>query len=151
MPRVTQINIRFLFVCHGNLIHSASRTQGSVAMSSAESELYALCTATSEGIFLRSLMDEAGMSRGKVRPNIFTDSSAAKSIVSRVGPGKRSKHTHMKYLFMQELNIDGQIKMHTVASMMNTADIMAKYLTGDHTQRLSRVLRLQAVHPDQQL
>ena len=43
----------FCLFVSGNLIHSASRTQGSVAMSSAESELYALCTATSEGIFLR--------------------------------------------------------------------------------------------------
>ena len=64
----------------GNLIHSASRTQGSIAMSSAESELYALCTATSEGIFLRNLMEEAGMSKGKARLNIYTDSSAAKSM-----------------------------------------------------------------------
>ena len=96
-------------------------------------------------------MDEAGMSRGKVRLNIFTDSSAAKSIVSRIGPGKRSKRIDMKYLLMQELNIDGHIKMHTVSSMMNTADLMTKYLTGDHTQRLSRMLRLQAVHSDQQL
>ena len=78
----------FCLFVSGNLIHSASRTQGSVAMSSAESELYALCTATSEGIFLRNLMDEAGMPRGKVRLNIFTDSSAAKSIGSRIGPEK---------------------------------------------------------------
>ena len=96
-------------------------------------------------------MDEAGMSRGNVRLNIFTDSSAAKSIVSRIGPGRRSKHIDMKYLFMQELIIDGQIKMHTVPSVMNPADIMTKYLTGYHTQRLSRVLRLQAAHSDQQL
>ena len=57
----------------------------------------------------------------------------------------------MKYLFMQELNIDGQIKMHTVTTMMNTSDLMTTYLAGDHTQRLSRMLRLQAAHPDHQL
>ena len=141
----------FCLFVSGNLIHSASRAQGSIAMSSAESEPYTLCTATSEGIFLRNLMYEAGMSRGKVRLNIFTDSSAAKSIVSRIGPGKRSKHIHMKYLLMQELNIDGQIKMHIVSSMMNTADLVTKYLTGDPTQRLSRMLRLQAIHSDHQL
>ena len=91
------------------------------------------------------------MSKGKARLNIYTDSSAAKSSVSRIGPGRRSKHIDMKYLFMRELNIDGQVKLHTVSTAMNVADLMTKYLTGDQTQRLSQMLHLQAVHSDHQL
>ena len=50
-----------------NLIRSASRTQGSVALSSAEAELYALCSAVMEALFLRNLMAESGLGAAKAR------------------------------------------------------------------------------------
>ena len=54
----------------GNLVHAASRTQGSIALSSAESELYALCSAVSEALYLRNLMEESGITDGPALINL---------------------------------------------------------------------------------
>ena len=92
-----------------NLIHSASRTQGSVALSSAEAEFYALCSAVMEALFLRNLMAETGLGSDKIMARMLTDSMSAKSIVSRQGPGKRCKHIDLKFLFLQAFILDGQV------------------------------------------
>ena len=119
---------------YGTVIHTASKTMGSVAMSSGESELYSLCSAIQEALFLRNLLTESGLGQEKMLTNLYTDSTAAKSIVSRMGPGKRSKHIELRYLFIQELVMDGQVKVHKVHTSANTADLMTKYLTGDVTR-----------------
>ena len=130
----------FAVMVQGNLIHSASRTQGSVAMSSAESELYALCSAVQEALFLRNLMVESGLGSSKMVINLYTDSSSAKSLVSRVGPGKKSKHIELRYLFIQELVADGQVKVKKNGTHDNVSDLMTKYLSGDITRKHSYAL-----------
>ena len=82
----------------GNLIHSASRTQSSIALSSAESELYVMCSAVSEALCLRNLMEESGISDDHVVINLQTDSSAAKPLASRSGPGREARHSQAKCL-----------------------------------------------------
>ena len=127
-----------------NLIHSASRTQGSVALSSAEAELYALCSAVMEALFLRNLMTETSLGHSTITVRLLTDSTSAKSIVSRMGPGKRSKHIDLKFLFLQELILDGQVIIQKIPTADNQADLMTKYLTGDVTKRHAHAL---GVHP----
>ena len=114
-----------------------SRTQGSVALSSAESELYALCSAASEALFLRNVMQEARLGAKSILINLWTDSSSAKSLVARGGPGKKSKHIELKYLFLQELVQDAQIKVLKVGTHDNPADLMTKYLSGEVTRNHS--------------
>ena len=120
----------FVITINGNLAHSASRTQGTVAMSSAESELYALCSAAQEALFLRNLMMESGLGAQSMTINLYTDSSAAKSLVSRSGPGNKSKHIELKYLFLQEIIQDGQVRILKVGTHDN-------YATQGHVGRCS--------------
>ena len=54
-----------------------------------------------------------------------------------MGPGKRSKHIELRYAFIQELVVDGQVKVHKVHTPLNMADLMTKYLTGDVTKKHS--------------
>ena len=72
--------------------------------------------------------------------NLYTDSSAAKSLVSRSGPGKKSKHIELKYLFLQELIQDGQVRIRQVGTHDKYADLMTKYLSGDTTRKHSYAL-----------
>ncbi len=60
-----------------------SRTQACIALSSGESELYALVKASTETLGLIHMAAEMGM---KQTGTLLTDSSAAKGTVSRVGP-----------------------------------------------------------------
>ena len=109
-------------------------------MSSAESELYALGSAAQEALFLRNLMTESGLGTQSMIINLHTDSSAAKSLVSRSGPGKRSNHIELRYLFLQELIQDGQVRILKVGTHDNLADLMTKYLSGDVTKKHSYAL-----------
>ena len=67
-------------------IRSWSKTQATIALSSAEAELIALVKSTTEGIGMTSLMRDVGRS-GKVQ--VYADASAALGIVAR----KRSRQS----------------------------------------------------------
>ena len=93
-----------------------------------------------EALFLRNLMTESGLGTSKMGINLHTDSTAAKSIVARSGPGKKSKHIELKCLFLQELIQDGQVRTFKVSAHDNHADLMTKYLNGDILKRHSHTL-----------
>ena len=61
-----------------------SRTQATVALSSAESALYAICTGVLEGLHLRSFLLETNICT-TINIRIHTDSTAGKSIATRQG------------------------------------------------------------------
>ena len=70
-------------ILHGrHYVKSWSKTQSLVALSSAESELYALVKASSEALGLRSMISCMGKNLGN---KIFSDASAALGIVQRQG------------------------------------------------------------------
>ena len=66
------------------LIKTWSRTQATVALSSAEAELYATVRASSEALGLQSLMRDWGSS---VRADILGDASACLGLTNRRGLG----------------------------------------------------------------
>ena len=65
-------------------------------------------------LFWKNLILEAEFAR-KVRIEAYTDSTAGKSVSSRFGSGKRTKHVELRYLYMQNLVQAGWI----VASQEN--------------------------------
>ena len=85
-------------------------------------------------------MMESGLGAQSMIANLHTDSSAAKSLVSRSGPGKKSNHIELTYLFLQELIQDGQVRIRKVGTHDNHADLMTKYLSGDATKKHSYAL-----------
>ncbi len=65
-----------------------SSTQGAIALSSAEAEFYGMVEAVIKAKGLISLAKELGFQDLRNKVHIKTDSSAAKSFVSRQGLGK---------------------------------------------------------------
>ena len=96
-----------------------SSTQGTIAMSSGEAEYYALVKAAAEGLGIQSLAKDLGID---VTVRLWVDSSAAKSIVSRVGLGK-VRHMEVKYLWAQEAHKMKRFEVRKIASAKNPADI----------------------------
>ena len=90
----------------GTLITSQSRTQAAVALSSGEAELYAKGLGVSESLFIRSLRLESQLSEN-VNIRIHTDSTAGKSMATRFGTSKKTKHVQLRFLFIQELVASG--------------------------------------------
>ena len=107
-------------------IKTWSSTQEAVALSSAEAEFYAMIEAVIRAKGVINVMVELGF---EVKPNLrlHTDSSAAKSFVSRKGLGKM-KHLEIRDLWLQREVALGKVGVNKVDGTKNPADLMTKYL-----------------------
>ena len=83
-------------------IHFGSRTQPTIALSSAEAEFYAISTQATESVHIRNILQKA-LNIKKVNIRIHTDSSSGKSMATRIGSSKIAKHIELKHLFIQQL------------------------------------------------
>ena len=120
-------------------IKTWSATQGAVALSSAEAEFYAMVEAVIRAKGLVGLAGELGYGSLDSVVNVATDSSAAKSFVSRHGLGKM-KHIEIRELWLQQEVLKGKVKVCKVKGVENPADLMTKVLNisdiSDHLGRM---------------
>ena len=105
-------------------IKTWSSTQATVAMSSGESELYALTKGASQALGFISLGQDLGQ---QLSARVHTDASAALGIVNRQGLGKL-RHVKVQYLWLQERVRDKTLTIKKVPGPENPADLMTKYL-----------------------
>jgi hypothetical protein len=105
-------------------VKSWSKTQSLVALSSAESELYALIKCTSEVLGLKSALADWGISTSGV---IKSDASAALGIIQRQGLGK-VRHIDCGYLYIQQVSAEKTLTFSKVPGARNAADICTKGL-----------------------
>ena len=113
---------------------STARTQGTLALSSGEAELYAIGQGVSEALFVRSMLLESRLAK-KVSVIAHTDSTAGKSMATRFGTGKKTKHVELRFLYVQNL-VMGLLRMAKIEGTRNPADLMTKYVATDVLQRL---------------
>ena len=97
-----------------------------MALSSAEAEFYAMIEAAIRGKGILNIMQEIGFVVTE-RIQLFTDSSAAKSFVSRTGLG-RMKHLEIRDLWLQREVGLGKVLANKVEGPRNPADLLTKYL-----------------------
>ena len=102
-----------------------SSTQGAIALSSAEAELYALIDAVLRAKWAQSVLGELGVPIAPVA-EACTDSSAAKSFVSRRDLGKM-RHLDLRDLWLQREVGDGKVIVRKVAGEQNPVDAMTKF------------------------
>ena len=94
--------------------------------SSAESELYAICTGVNEGLHLRNFLLETN-NCSKLNLRIHTDSTAGKSIATRQGTSKRAKHIDLQFLYTQDL-----IRTLKINTLHNSAALFTKHIARKH-------------------
>ena len=115
-----------------------SSTQGAVPLSSAEAEFYAMTEAVIRAKGVINVMIELGF-EVKTDLQLHTDSSAAKSFVSRKGLGKM-KHLEIRDLWLQREVALGRVVVNKVDGTKNPADLMTKYLRKEEIEsRLERM------------
>ena len=113
-----------------------------MALSSGESELYAIGMATAESLWTRNLLQEALFCKA-CTVTLHTDSTSARAMALRFGTGKKVKHVQLRYLFMQELHTEGYFKLKKVATARNCSDTLTKYVDRDTLHRHLRTLGLE--------
>eukprot|EP00971_Amphidinium_carterae_P008830 174222-Amphidinium_carterae.1 len=107
-----------------------SRTQATVAQSSAEAELYALTSAANDLIHLQSVIMELDISKSVegIKLHLHTVSASGKAMVSKLGMSKKSKHIELRYLHLQGLVESGVITVHKIGTFNNPSDIFTKFM-----------------------
>ena len=112
---------------NGMMIHSFSRSHSCISLSSGESEYVACVSAVCDGILLRTALQH--ILQEDVAMHVFTDSSAARGIMSRQGCG-RLRHISGRLLWLQDFLFKWKKASHAVPTSTNPADLFTKSLSG---------------------
>ena len=118
------------------VISSWSRNQGSVALSTAEAELYGIGTGTCEALHVQQVFQELGRS---LRIKVQTDASAAKAALER-NAMKGMRHIQIRHMFMRSLIKDKKIQIEKIPGVENIADLNTKGTTTAVQETLLKLL-----------
>ena len=110
---------------HGqHMLRHWSKTQSTVALSSAEAELTGICSGASQGIGMRSMMKDLGLSWNLT---VRSDAAAAIGICKRRGLGK-VRHLATADLWIQDHVRTGDFVLNNILGADNPADILTKHV-----------------------
>ena len=108
-----------------------SNLQATQAMSSGESEFYAISKGLSVSLGMRSLVLDMGLPSLKII--IETDATAGKGIAQRLGAGKL-KHIETRYLWSQRVFYDRLAELKKIPRALNASDIGTRHCTANEIQ-----------------
>ena len=109
-----------------HLLRFTSTTQTVIALSSGESEFYALVKSASMALGAQAMARDLGM---RLQPRIRYDATAGAGIANRRGVG-RARHLHTPSLWVQRHVQEGRIVLKKVGGDDNVADLGTKHLDG---------------------
>eukprot|EP00434_Breviolum_minutum_P037111 symbB.v1.2.032893.t1/scaffold4013.1/size46388/4 len=129
------------------LLHSSSRTQKLVSLSSGESETYAASSAACDGILIQRLLEFC--INKPVCTVHYLDSSAARGILQRQGVG-RVRHMSCRILWFQELLKlpERKHRVSPVAGNLNVSDIGTKRLPKHRLEQLMGFCNIGSMYAD---
>ena len=120
-------------VMFGNhVIKHWSSTQSLISISSGEAEYYGCVRAASNGLGVKSLLADLGVTGKRLR--VKTDASVAKSLAARRGLGG-IRHIEVNQLWLQEKVNTGAIEVEKVKGETNRADVLTKFKDGTALQQ----------------
>ena len=128
----------YMVFLNGSLLVSSCKLQSSIALSSAESELYASCSGIAEMLHVGSLLRFL-VGANEVQMTAFSDSSAARAIMQRAGQGKL-KHIHIRNLWIQDLVREKIVRLLRVPTAINPADLNTKKLSQERRKKLMSLI-----------
>jgi len=113
------------------VVKHSSNIQTTIALSSGESEYYALVKAAALGLAVQSMLEDWGI---KIPLRVSSDSSAAKGTSGRLGLGKL-RHIQTRYLWLQERVHVGDLQIRKIPGSTNQSDLLTKALTAPDINR----------------
>ena len=110
-----------------------------VSLSSAEAEVYACSSGSSDAVLLSRLL--SWLTGRRTLVYVYTDSSGGRGILQRQGVG-RLRHLSCRILWLQGLIASGVIRLCSVSGHTNPADLGTKRLSASRLRSLMAVLGL---------
>ena len=109
-----------------HILKSWSVTQNTIALSSGEAEFYAMVKAGSQGLGMRAMCNDLGITSNV---KIITDATAARGMVQRKGLGA-ARHVEAHQLWIQDKVQNKEICVEKVGGKNNLADGLTKFVGG---------------------
>ena len=119
-----------------HLIRHSSTLQTSIGLSSAEAEYYALTKGAAYSLGIQSLFRDWNL---ELPIELYCDSSSARAFAKRRGLGK-NRHIDTRYLWLQERIALKHMKLFSVPTVDNPADLFTKCLPKVSLDKFTRVL-----------
>eukprot|EP00434_Breviolum_minutum_P039359 symbB.v1.2.034948.t1/scaffold4605.1/size37493/1 len=113
---------------NGLLVHTSSRTQHVISLSSTESEFYATTSGAIDTIYLKHITEF--LTDKATAAHVLTDNSASRQISCKLGTS-RLRHINGRLLWIQSKVRDNVLRMVQVGTLWNPADIGTKNLSRD--------------------
>lgn len=129
----------FVIKLHGSTVTWATRKQSSVALSSTEAELMALCQGSCELMWAMNLLDSIGVAVPKP-VMIYGDNQSCISVTVEPRKHKRMKHIEIQHFFVRELIERGRVQLKYLQSGDQVADLMTKGLAQIRFRKLRDML-----------
>ena len=114
----------YVFTFGGNVVSWKSTLQYIVVLSTMEAEYVALTEAIKQGIRLKGITNELGISGNLVK--LFCDSQSAISLSKNTIFHERTKHIDVKLDFVRDIISHGVIKVEKISTLVNPADVLTK-------------------------
>ena len=115
----------YVFLLAGAPLSWNTMTQHSTALSTMESEYYAVCKTTQEALYIRMLCEETGISVDK--PLVIKEDNKSCICFSKdPGSHKRTKHIDYRHFFVRDQVKDGEVLLDYVESEFQLADLFTK-------------------------
>ena len=136
--RSTSSGVIFL---NGCCIHSHSRAQQSIALSSMEAEILAATSLLVEGMYLKQVLQflvgepQDLSSNRNIECKLYVDSTSAQSFFERLGPG-RAKHLATRIMWTQQAVRRSWFSIHRISTQENVADLNTKCLSAERRKYL---------------
>ncbi|GKC44513.1 retrovirus-related pol polyprotein from transposon TNT 1-94 [Tanacetum coccineum] len=121
-------------ILKGTLVCWSSKKQSSVAMSSAKAEYVAATGCCTRILWIKIQLADYDVLYDKVP--IFCNNTSAISISNNLVLHSRTKHINIKYHFIRDHILKGDIKLHFVPTNLKVADIFTKPLAEPSFTRL---------------
>ena len=119
----------YLFTFGGTTISWKASLQSTTTLSTTEAEYMAITEAVKEGIWLKGFFNE--LTIGKQPISLFCDSQSAIYLSKNQMFHERTKHTDVRYHFVRDIFIKGDLSIMKISTDKNPADMMTKPLPQD--------------------
>lgn len=117
----------YVFMLAGGAVSWGSKLQPTVALSSAEAEYMAACSAVQEAVYMRRLLSGLGY-QGDVPTIIYEDNQGCIALSENPVLHKRTKHIDIRYHFTREKVESGEVVLEYIPTEHQLADLLTKAL-----------------------